>query len=432
MAEAEQAAKSKAWRPLLEGDEAEWAWKAIDAVVDELRHTAQVLPHVGTGSCASGSAGLSLLFTYIAMARDDSDAADVAVEYYEHATEALRTTVMSAALYSGFSGIAWAHEHLSHRLFESEDEVEEVTAIDEALLALLDTSPWTLDYDLISGLAGFGIYALEGSTRRGPRQCLELVVTRLEELAIAKPGGRTWWTSPDLLPDHQREIYHEGHVNLGLAHGVPAAISILGRATAAGIAEEVAHPLCVDGLRWLMDQRFEAGHGAHFPHVAADGKPRGASRLAWCYGDPGVVIALMSTAISLDDPELWAQVLDMARATAQRPDATSAVRDAGLCHGSAGVAHLFHRMYRATGEPALAKAARHWFRRTLEDHWQPGEGVGGFRAWMGSMQPGESGWESHSGFLTGSAGVALALLAAVTDIEPAWDRLLLADLPVRH
>jgi hypothetical protein len=31
--------------------------------------------------------------------------------------------------------------------------------------------------------------------------------------------------------------------------------------------------------------------------------------------------------------------------------------------------------------------------------------------------------------LTGATGIALALLAAVTAVEPAWDRMLLVDIP---
>ena len=36
---------------------------------------------------------------------------------------------------------------------------------------------------------------------------------------------------------------------------------------------------------------------------------------------------------------------------------------------------------------------------------------------------------SEPGFLTGAAGIALALLAAVSDVEPAWDRVLLVSIP---
>jgi hypothetical protein len=37
-------------------------------------------------------------------------------------------------------------------------------------------------------------------------------------------------------------------------------------------------------------------------------------------------------------------------------------------------------------------------------------------------------WEPAADLLTGASGVALALHAAISPIEPAWDQLLLADL----
>ena len=49
-------------------------------------------------------------------------------------------------------------------------------------------------------------------------------------------------------------------------------------------------------------------------------------------------------------------------------------------------------------------------------------------AWL----PGESGeyeWLDDPGLLTGATGVGLALLAAATAIEPAWDRILLVSVP---
>jgi hypothetical protein len=36
-------------------------------------------------------------------------------------------------------------------------------------------------------------------------------------------------------------------------------------------------------------------------------------------------------------------------------------------------------------------------------------------------------WHPDPGFLTGAAGIALALLAATTAVEPEWDRILLAS-----
>jgi hypothetical protein len=57
-----------------------------------------------------------------------------------------------------------------------------------------------------------------------------------------------------------------------------------------------------------------------------------------------------------------------------------------------------------------------------------GEGVGGFRAQLPDERE-RLVWIDDPGFLTGAAGIGLALLAAVSPVEPAWDRLLLAALP---
>ena len=84
-------------------------------------------------------------------------------------------------------------------------------------------------------------------------------------------------------------------------------------------------------------------------------------------------------------------------------------------------------MYQTTGEERLAQAARYWFERTL-DFQVPGEAVAGFRAW--EVDPaGQPAWRPDGGFLEGAAGVGLALLGATSDVEPAWDRVLLASLP---
>ncbi|HEX2223156.1 MAG TPA: lanthionine synthetase LanC family protein, partial [Thermoanaerobaculia bacterium] len=148
------------------------------------------------------------------------------------------------------------------------------------------------------------------------------------------------------------------------------------------------------------------------------------SRLAWCYGDPGLAVTLLVAARGAGVPEWEKAAVDTAVSAAARPYELSRIRDAGLCHGSAGIAHLFNRLYQATGEPRLAEAARFWFDWTLEFR-QPGNGVAGFRSWNTDTDGGQM-WRGDAGFLEGAAGVGLALLAATSPIEPEWDRLLLA------
>jgi hypothetical protein len=106
------------------------------------------------------------------------------------------------------------------------------------------------------------------------------------------------------------------------------------------------------------------------------------------------------------------------------------VIDPGLCHGAAGLAHIYNRIYCASGEPLFADAARRWFERTLEMR-KPGLGVAGYQSWgpKAGAPRGEMEWLDDGSFLTGAIGIALALLGGIAPLEPNWDRLLLTSVP---
>lgn len=111
------------------------------------------------------------------------------------------------------------------------------------------------------------------------------------------------------------------------------------------------------------------------------------------------------------------QLADIAARALAREPHEAGVRDAGLCHGAAGLGHIANRLFWATGEERFRDLAQVWFGRVLRSR---GEGpYGGVQAWLGDK------YSADPGLLTGATGVALALAAAVTSSAPEWDRLLL-------
>lgn len=97
------------------------------------------------------------------------------------------------------------------------------------------------------------------------------------------------------------------------------------------------------------------------------------------------------------------------------------VYDAGLCHGAAGVAHIFNRFYQDTHNEVFKEAALYWFNQTLEmDTFQ--DGLAGYKA---SISTSGTEYENCTGLLEGIAGIGLALIGAVADFEPNWDECLL-------
>ena len=98
------------------------------------------------------------------------------------------------------------------------------------------------------------------------------------------------------------------------------------------------------------------------------------------------------------------------------------VRDAQLCHGAAGVGHVFHELFRATGDAVFRDRARTWFAHALTLRGEDGA----FLSWR--TQPPPDRWEFDAGYLEGNAGIGLALADALGLARLPWDRPLALSL----
>jgi lantibiotic biosynthesis protein len=409
------------WQPLLDGVTAQRAWQAIREIARELEPQRLLEPGGEAWSLAGGAAGTALFFAYLSEATGDDAFATRAVDDLERALAGAAERSWRLGLWEGVLGVSWAYDHLEGRLFENEeaeDSVDDEADIDALLSSALAGE--TENYDLIQGLVGYGIACLEGLPRPGARRNLDAVLDRLLERTESFETGQSFFTPPSLLPEWQLELAPDGYYNLGVAHGVPAAIVLLARCVQEGIRGQELSPVLEKVVDWVMAYRGPEG----FPSWVPKGKPpQRAARLAWCYGDPGIAAALGAAARAVDRPDWLEKAAEIATAAAARDLAMSGVKDSGICHGAAGLAHQFNRLWQASRRPELRDAARFWFGEVLKMQRDDG-GIGGFKAWSPAQVGGELDWIDDPGLLTGSAGIGLCLLAAVTDLDPEWDRAL--------
>jgi len=335
----------------------------VGAVVIEIAQALAAAQRSDPGADVDALLDAALLRTYLAAddtLADDDDVAGRAI----HAAIAKIPELRRASLYGGVARIGWT---IAHVVDASEADAA-CAPLDEALRAVI-TGGGVPDYDLIGGIVGIGVYTLERGIAGRP--LAEVVLAELERRARPYGGGLGWHTAPELLPPHQRETAPDGYWNLGVAHGIPGAIALLARFIAADIAPERSRRL-LDGAVALLLGAAAPDRAPRFAAWLPDDAP--VTRVAWCYGDLGIAAVLLG----LPDPAWRAEGLALARACAARLDDPS-MRDASLCHGTAGAAHVFHRMALATGEPALADAARTLFARTLER--RRSEPIAGFGFW---------------------------------------------------
>jgi lantibiotic modifying enzyme len=407
--------ESAAWVPLLSGAVADRARAAVDAIAQEL----SLLPVYDAG-LGAGAAGRALFFGYLEQAFPNHGHGAVAERFLDDAFTRLESAPSKPALYGGYVGVAWVAQHLRQfaRFREDPDPEGEV---EQALTEHLTSDSWNGNYDLIGGLVGIGVYALERRESAQARSCLQAVVQKLAASATFTSPGATWLTPPERLQGPIRESCPAGYFNLGVAHGVPGVIALLSVAEGCGVPEG----LVAEAVEWLLRQRL--AEDSDFPAWLPAGAPNAVltpARLAWCYGDAGVAAALALAARASGSPTWLRAAHSIARAASQRAVEMTGVIDACLCHGSAGLAHVFARLARSLGDPSFDAVALGWYERTLM-YRKGGVGVGGFCA-RGSV-PRSAGepTRADSSFLSGSLGIGLVLLSAIAPIAPNWDRVLL-------
>jgi lantibiotic modifying enzyme len=433
---------------VLEGPLADRARDAIAAIA---RDVGRISPAPASSlearlpySLAYGQAGVSLFFSYLAASCQDAGAADQARATLEESLIALAEVDMTPDLFRGLAGIGWVFSHTRDWLWardaEEDTEADSSLEIDSLLAEWAGSAP--LAPELMHGLAGLCLYALERLPEGACGPLLDAAVASLRGQARSLPQGVAWSfpqrAADAYFADHERhaaegrgifdreelrQVLARGMYKVGAAHGAAGVASALAAVHAAGAGTPATLDLVDGAVRWLLAQRLAGQEASLFPEVVGLGRPQ--SQSGWCNGDLGVAAALFNTAQAAARDDWRETALEIARREARKGVAEVEVLNRAnpiLCHGHAGRAHLFNRLFQATGEAPFLQASRYWFEEVLRLR----QGEGGY----GGFFVDEAGKRfAVRGFLMGSAGIGLALLAGVTDQEPAWDRVLGVSLP---
>jgi hypothetical protein len=296
------------------------------------------------------------------------------------------------------------------------------------------------EFDVISGLSGVGAYLLCRRDQPLVAETLLVVIEVLVELLTEANGLPRWHTPMRLLWDQElKDTYPSGNLNCGLAHGVPGVLAFLSLALQAGIATPGLPEAIARTAHWLCQNRLDDQWGVNWPTAVplveadsadsriivpgdAESAPDGTSRCAWCYGSPGIARALWLAGDALGDAHNGDSHRQLAvaamEAVFRRPIPVRRIDSPTFCHGKAGLLEIALRFAHDTGYAMFVNDCRTLAEEVL-DCYQP-ESLLGFR----NIEYAEREID-QPGLLDGAPGVALALLAAATGVEPSWDRLFL-------
>lgn len=290
-----------------------------------------------------------------------------------------------------------------------------------ALCAATDTGPpHALEhFDVISGLTGVGRYLL----LRGESMADTLgeILETLARAALRGSGGEEKASPPGQLPGfwasgppsarhpEDSDLARHGHLNLGLAHGIPGPLALLSLAHEQGFGSD-RQSEAVERLAGLLGTWLDQDeYGPFWPCYVSRGefelkkRHRHQRLVRWCYGSPGVSRALQLAGSSHRRND-WLAVADASiKALLAVPRHQWGVRDMGLCHGWAGVLHVLG--YFADGAIAdSVVGARREIAQIIVDGFDESHPFGYRVAFEGDVPGGD-----YPGFLEGATGIALAL-----------------------
>lgn len=281
------------------------------------------------------------------------------------------------------------------------------------------------EYGLVNGAISIGQYFhyryILG--HRPSLKYLEQFTEQLSRISNEKEETMDWISIVDY------GLLSKGN-NLGIAHGMPGIILFLEKLYKLNIKKKLIENILIKATNFLLSQKHSLeNHKSYFYDVNSEAPQTGRdSRLAWCYGDLSVGYSLykVSRITGIERPSIEREALDILLNTVTRTDLKEiSVVDAGLCHGTSGLAHIYNRLYQDSKINIFKDAALFWYKETFKMSKYNNEFVGFGIPYYLSDKEKEINREYNTSFLTGITGIGLSLLSAIYNVEPEWDKYLL-------
>jgi lantibiotic modifying enzyme len=365
-----------------------------------------------------GHTGLAIFWAYINQLYNDPNLTAETEKSILMGLEIFGQERATHTFCNGFAGVCWATDHLISKN-KLEADVSSLFEEIEPYLAITSENDFKTNlFDFMHGGIGAGIYFLERSSHHLAKEHLIRIIYYLEDQKIVSDKGICWINSFMKSGNHSSTL----EFNLGLAHGIPSVLYFLTKCYEKSIEKETCRYLLEGSVSWLIKQKLTAKSVSLYPSTIIENQTsHQSSRLGWCYGDLGIASTIWLAGKALKN-EVWKQeAIDIMLYACDRKNLhANNVIDAGICHGTAGIAHFFNRFYWETRMPIFKETASYWIDETLKMATFK-DGLAGYKAWHGENKS----WVNEYGLLEGISGIGLVLFSHISDEEPTWDKCLL-------
>lgn len=316
---------------------------------------------------------------------------------------------------NGLAGIGWMIDHLEKKDFIDFDESDVLLDFDQKLSKYIFKELNVGNYDFLHGAMGVVYYYIQRNNKANNKVLLEAIEI-LDRIKSTNKWGIFWVFFNGLSYSKEIDI-----ANLGLSHGIPSIITLLAKFNLVN-PDKKTTKLIETSIDFILKTENKETNHSLYPYTYNLNAPTDEnSRLGWCYGDTGIALALLTAAKSLGNENYKERAIQiMEHASMRKSLIENQIVDAGLCHGTAGIAQMFRKFYFETGSIDFLNCSNFWIDKTIELIEPRSNLITGMVKWDSKL-----GYVNCYGMLEGLSGVGLALLSAISDVPLFWDEALL-------
>jgi lantibiotic modifying enzyme len=315
----------------------------------------------------------------------------------------------SSTLANGLAGFGWAlHKIFSYKIFREYDAASMLEEINEDLSDNMLTYIRTGNYDFLHGALGVFLY-LNSVEYSDEKEKIPQLFNILYANAIAEKDHLKWdWFDPS------EQKLHSGQYNLGISHGIPSILAAICKhlQTQKFAKKELHKAEMISNFILSTRSKSTNSNGSLFPSMQEPEENKKGSRFGWCYGDLGICCSLYHL-YKLNNKDAYKyQIIDILSINTRRKSfEQTIINDPYLCHGTAGIAHIYNTFYKRLGKKEFEECSLYWLEETLKmlDIKNP----------ISTKTNG-----TGLGFLEGLSGIGLALLSFISDEVDDWDECL--------
>jgi len=312
--------------------------------------------------------------------RNDEIVSDALVDTINYCIDSIENHKLLIADYSVLSGFLWTMKYLE--VVDSENFAG-VVSVDNftksKLVERVDSFIENSTFDLFNGAIG---------------------ITKYLDMAFPEDYHYKKLLNIDLC-----QFYERGEeIILGMAHGIPSMISYLSNFPTKETYNYVNRLIEEIVLRSKRPENV-TGISLYPDGTTLSKVNEYQSRVGWCYGDLSIALCLWKAGEAFNKNSWRNEAMTILLHTAtRREQPETLVVDAGLCHGSAGIAQIFRHFNDRVNLKELNQTYNYWIDYTLHLA-KYNDGAAGYKALVAQDK-----WEKDNGLLEGIAGIGLVLL----------------------